>query len=93
MFLGHCFESAAHDIIAAGGKFNVRPLDHRNYSRTQQLKTKLKCTFTSLLDVTSTQLYYVPDKSNLESVDSISLPSSLYQMTISLSHPIKVNGL
>ena len=93
---GELFESYAHRIISSGGSFMVRRLDD-GIEKTRKLK---RCSGTHFVRSPSdlqdcpTRLHYCqPVVRNFPAVDAVMLPGSLFQMTVSLTHPVKYAAL
>jgi hypothetical protein len=89
---GDLFEAFAHRVLSGGGAFPVRSLDDGAES-TLQLSS---CAGThpvrspsDLAQCPSSLHYCQPTVRNFPAVDSAILPRSLFQMTVSPSHPVK----
>ena len=93
---GELFESYAHRIISSGGSFKVRRLDDGS---EETLKLE-RCAGTHFVRSPSdlaecpSQLHYCqPVVRNFPAIDAVTLPGSLFQMTVSLMHPVKYAAL
>ena len=86
------FEEIAHRILLNGGDFKVRSLDDsEEYVLTLHKQDNI-CKFSTIETITNDQ-YFRLDNKNFPSIDSIIAPQYLFQMTISMDHPIKLIGL
>jgi hypothetical protein len=91
-FLGTCFEQAAQRILRKGGTFNIRSLDNRkeyNLNLDQQNEILMFSTIDQIED----SKYYQPENKTFPSIDAIIAPNRLFQMTIAMTHPVKMIGL
>ncbi|CAI2188688.1 19541_t:CDS:2 [Funneliformis geosporum] len=93
-FLGSCFEQIAHQRLQNGRAFDIRSLEPNG--RTNSTKSFEKqdeiLTFSEIKDIEN-NMYYRPESKIFPSIDAICAPDSLFQMTTSLNHPIKIVGL
>ena len=95
---GSIFEQHAHCILAKGGTFQIRTLPNRPSSVPIRSNLELPqlpvVYFESETELqSSTASYFRPRITNYESVDSLSKPNRLFQMTVSGKHPCKQAGL
>ena len=102
---GYIFEGFAHSVLSRGGTFTVRPLQTDSSEQDLKVQPTDWKTFSRLndVDMTSSLAYWQPIQSNLASVDAMTKATkfesseewqpALFQMTISVTHPIKVTGL
>ena len=79
-------------ILRDDGDFKTRSLDtEEEYIYTTFHQEEI-LTFSEVATIENYK-YYQPLSENFPSFDSIHAPKSLFQMTTSLNHPIKMNGL
>jgi hypothetical protein len=92
---GVLFEAFAHRALRAGGTFRMRRLD----GSAEEVLQLEGCSGLRLLnraeDLTGlpSGLYCQPTAGNFPAVDAVRLPNTLFQMTVSLSHPVKQAAL
>ena len=91
-FLGTCFEQVAHRILRKGGTFNIRSLDDRK-EYTMNLNQQDEILMFSAIDQIEDNKYYQPESRTFPSIDAIIASNMLFQMTIAMTHPIKMIGL
>jgi len=89
---GYLLESYTHRKLSAGGNFKIRNLETGGTSTLTLLPLEI-VKFGKTAPTPVPGKYYLPDKSNFESVDSYVAPNLLFQMTVSNSHPIKNAGM
>ena len=93
---GWILERIVHDILPGGGTFRVRKLsDNKEEEREFP---QMNCTVFSALEkvgiASLPSLQYLRPKSKtFEAADALCPPNSIFQVTVSKSHPIKANGL
>ena len=90
---GNLFEGYSHNVIQRGGTFDRRNLDTNVVDKVTFPAYKL-IRLASASDIANLQNneYGLPIAKNFESIDAVSLPNNLFQMTVSHSHPTKSNG-
>lgn len=91
---GHYFESFAHYKLAKGGNFSVKCLEDEDecteyFSIVPNERFEFDCYHENFEE----SVYYVPESKTYESVDSLFPPKSVFQMTVSKKHSIRVGGL
>ena len=102
---GYMFENLAHEIICAGGTFKVRTrlvvrlplpialqvrdLDNNGPEATVTFPQLKLYQFKKISDLKGGN-YNTPESKTFQSVDALVPPNTLYQMTVSPSHGIKV---
>ena len=89
--LGSYFESIAHQMLRSGGEFQVRSLD-TNKKYTLKLPQQDEHRFSNINEIKN-EMYYQPIDKTFPSIDAIYAPDTLFQMTTSLNHNIKMIGL
>ncbi|KAI9093157.1 hypothetical protein DFS34DRAFT_666843 [Phlyctochytrium arcticum] len=93
---GAIFENLAHHRLRAGGTFQVRDLKTEAVESTTIPDSGEGHFFDTAgqpVPVTVQNIYNQPVISNLAAIDSLIPPHSLFQITVSISHPILVHGL
>lgn len=95
---GNIWEGLCHEALARGGNFSMRSL----YPPLKQDKRKMTvkpCDITHVYDDLSEvrafngTVYLRPSGQRQAAIDSIRQPSSLYQITTSTTHDVKLEGL
>jgi len=89
---GSLFEAWAHQILVRGGKFPIRRLG----KNTNDCEIVIpQCMVKNVVDFTPIggNTYYKPISDNFPCVDAWIPTVGFFQMTVSLSHPIKEAGL
>ncbi|CAB4462935.1 hypothetical protein RhiirA1_540851 [Rhizophagus irregularis] len=89
---GNLFEEVAHRLLRNGGVFKVRSLDTKAEEIYRINPQDRKYMFFDVNEIENGK-YYQPYEVNFPSIDAIIAPSSLFQMTTSLSHNTNVAGL
>ncbi|CAG8575757.1 3650_t:CDS:2 [Ambispora leptoticha] len=89
---GVTFEQIAHRILQKGGIFNIRPLESDFTSSTIEIPERIKLAFNDINKIEEGK-YCQPIQKNFTSIDAVVAPDTLFQMTVSESHPINMNGL
>jgi len=78
--------------LRKGGTFNIRSLDdHKEY--TINLDQQNDILMFSAIDQIEDNKYYQSESRTFPSIDAIIAPNILFQMTITMTHPIKMIGL
>jgi hypothetical protein len=90
--LGTCFEQVAHRVLREGGTFYLRSLDDSKIYNLK-LDQQNEILMFSAIDQIEDKKYYQPESKNFPSIDAIIAPYVLFQMTISMTHPVKMIGL
>src|SRR5581483_11663966 len=94
--LGICFEQIAHQRLQNGGKFDVRSLEPNSPTDSNLFENIKKqdeiLTFSAVEEIKDNKYYRLESKIFLL-IDSIRTPDTLFQMTTSMNHPIKLIGL
>ncbi|CAG8701888.1 2263_t:CDS:1, partial [Funneliformis caledonium] len=89
---GVIFEQIAHRILQKGGSFNIRPLESDFISSTIVIPERIKLVFNDINKIEDGK-YCQPIQKNFTSIDAVVAPNTLFQMTVSKSHPINMSGL
>jgi hypothetical protein len=93
---GWILERIVHDILPNGGTFRVRKLsDNKEEERKfPQMNCKVFSTLeeVGIASLPSSQ-YLRPKSKTFEAADALCPPNSVFQVTVSKSHPVKANGL
>ncbi|KAF2078173.1 hypothetical protein CYY_000557 [Polysphondylium violaceum] len=86
---GSFFESICHRALKEGGVFNRRNLDSNIEDKVKITKSLSTCLIKSIDDISGSDdsTYLLPIFSNFPVVDSIIKPNTLFQVTVSESHP------
>jgi hypothetical protein len=90
-YRGHVFEAMAHNVLSAGGTFRIRPLDGGKVVDLELSKRKQQ-TFKKFDNVIGDD-YFRPTSKSFACIDSLILSWAFFQMTISDSHPIKMQKM
>ena len=90
-YRGHVFEAIAHTKISQGGKFRIRPLDGGNEEVLQLPKMDQRL-FKEFYDCRK-GVYWKPVSKSYACIDSLILDQAVFQMTVSESHPIKMQRM
>ena len=95
---GWIVETIVHIELPKGGTYHIRKLaDHDNKEEPRNLPKMKHTVFNKLDEVDLSHLhcleYLRPKSKTFEAADAICLPNSIFQVTVSTSHPIKANGL
>ncbi|GBC19248.2 hypothetical protein GLOIN_2v1486671 [Rhizophagus irregularis DAOM 181602=DAOM 197198] len=89
--LGSYFESIAHQMLRSGWEFQIHFLDTKK-KYTFKLSQQDEHRFSNINE-TKNEMYYQPIDKTFPSIDAIYAPDTLFQMTTSLNHNIKMIGL
>src|SRR6185369_8974395 len=89
---GVIFEQIAHRILQKGGSFNIHSLESDFTSSTIEIPEQIKLVFNDIKKIEEVK-YYQPIQKNFTSIDAVVAPHTLFQMTVSKSHPINMNGM
>lgn len=95
---GTLWEGLCHRALARGGKFSVRSLYPLKEDKNRKMTVK-PCDITHVYDDLSevrafnATVYLRPSGQQQAAIDSIRQPSSLYQITTSTTHDVKLEGL
>lgn len=95
-FRGNLFEPLCHCALMKGGRFEIRNLENnsRGYVEFPSCAGKFAI-FNDLAQVSNERdsFYWRPASKCLPSVDAILHPNILLQVTVSVEHPVKADGL
>nr|CAG8539689.1 10938_t:CDS:2 [Entrophospora candida] len=89
---GVIFEQIAHRILQKGGTFNICPLESGITSSIIEIPERIKLVFNDINKIEEGK-YCQPIQKNFTSIDAVVAPDTLFQMTMSKSHPINMNGM
>ena len=87
-FRGLIFENYAHRKLSEGGEFLMRSLDDESESMMEFPRRNLR-EFRRISTCKEPNVYYKMAKKNHPCIDSLVLNEGYFQMTTSLTHPIK----
>ena len=95
---GWILETIVHIELPKGGTYHVRKLaDHDSKEEERNLPTMKHTVFGKLDEVDffylPSLIYLQPKSKTFEAADALCSPNSIFQVTVSTSHPIKANGL
>jgi len=89
---GVIFKQIAYQILQKGGSFNIHPLESDFTSSTIVIPERIKLVFNDINKIEEGK-YCQPIQKNFTSIDAVVAPNTLFQMTVSKSHPINMSGL
>ena len=92
-FRGLIFENYAHRKLSEGGEFLVRSLDDDDSEWMMEFPRRKFREFRRISTCEESDVYYKTAKKNHPCIDSVILNEGYFQMTTSLTHPIKKLGM
>ena len=86
------FEAYAHQLLSGGGEFPMRPLDEDITCKLHVLPGEIE-RFHNVSQCTDQNQYYIPWDSNHVCIDSVSLHTGYFQITMTMKFDIPEDNL